>query len=882
MQLILILISGFLLLSYYFDSDITTFGKLTYQTGNNYSVEETSDGGFIYSGIYISADSIITKLIKTDANGLTEWVKSFPGKDRSLVKQLPDSGFILLTENKISDLNAEIMLIRTDNYGNEKWKRIFGNDARNIVRQLIPTADGGFLFSYEQLNLNTFLVKTDSLGNTQWQNEMISRATFSPFEIFLSEDKAGNIFYNHYNEFVCFDSSGIEKWRNDELNGRFAGQFANGDFFFCTYPNYNNAANTTRIEYTITDSLTNIIQINSFFIEGRFSCYSSALTSDNKVILAGTRIIKFDFESDIFRIKNLPFTVNDIYECHDGGYVFAGSKINYSPASRGILLKTGLALNATYIMLNSPADGETVPRNRSYNIQWFCDGVFDINLEYNTNDGPWQVIAENIPADSGSYSWQIPGEFIPRVRIRISDVHNPGVFVQNDEPFSIASKIYDFIATNQVLMWFGNNGDGSHNPVTEGNGFYWPGGLHATQSAIFEDGLLWGGIINGGARVNGNTHRHGLQAGNIADSGVVDPNNSRLGIWRFKQAWQQLPDGPEKDRIRYDRNNWPADLGAPWDDNDGDGIYDPLVDNPDIDGDEMFWMVMNDMDTNMTRFTYGSDPIGLEVRLSIYAYERTDDLADVVFKKYRIYNKGQNYVNNMFFAYWSDPDLGDASDDFVGCDTVLNLGYCWNDEADRQYGEQPPAVGYLLLQGPKVAATAQDSAFAFNGWQYGYKNEDMYAFTLFIGSSNTYSDPSQGVIDGSYQFFNYFNGNVWNGNAITDPNTNMATRFAIPGDPVNGTGWYEGEGWPGGPVSDDRRMVMSSGPFDFAPGDSQEVVYAIIMAQGDNNLDSITELKRKAAAVKEFYYTGLLPVDLEDENPVKPAQFSLSQNYPNP
>ncbi|MCB0284783.1 MAG: T9SS type A sorting domain-containing protein, partial [Calditrichaeota bacterium] len=25
-----------------------------------------------------------------------------------------------------------------------------------------------------------------------------------------------------------------------------------------------------------------------------------------------------------------------------------------------------------------------------------------------------------------------------------------------------------------------------------------------------------------------------------------------------------------------------------------------------------------------------------------------------------------------------------------------------------------------------------------------------------------------------------------------------------------------------------------------------------------------------------------LPVDLEDENPVKPAQFSLSQNYPNP
>jgi hypothetical protein len=78
-------------------------------------------------------------------------------------------------------------------------------------------------------------------------------------------------------------------------------------------------------------------------------------------------------------------------------------------------------------------------------------------------------------------------------------------------------------------------------------------------------------------------------------------------------------------------------------------------------------------------------------------------------------------------------------------------------------------------------------------------------------------------------------------------------------------------------------MTLGSGSFTFAPGDSQEFVIAIIAARGDNNLDSITELKRKAAAVKEFYYTGILPTSINDiEITSHPQKFNLHQNYPNP
>ncbi len=48
--------------------------------------------------------------------------------------------------------------------------------------------------------------------------------------------------------------------------------------------------------------------------------------------------------------------------------------------------------------------------------------------------------------------------------------------------------------------------------------------------------------------------------------------------------------------------------------------------------------------------------------------------------------------------------------------------------------------------------------------------------------------------------------------------------FWLSGDPVNGTGWYEGEGWPDGPIPNERRFLMSFGPFDFAPADTQEIV----------------------------------------------------------
>ncbi|MCJ7552290.1 MAG: hypothetical protein MUO34_00270, partial [Ignavibacteriaceae bacterium] len=155
---------------------------------------------------------------------------------------------------------------------------------------------------------------------------------------------------------------------------------------------------------------------------------------------------------------------------------------------------------------------------------------------------------------------------------------------------------FNYIAVNQCMMWVSNNGDGSHDPRTDGNGFYWPGGEDAIKSAIFEDGLIWGGIVDTQIRVNGNTHRQGLQAGKILEDGTPDdPSLEKYRVFKINKYWQDLPPGPKRDKLEKDYNEWPVEDGAPWIDINGDGVFTRGVDKPEIIGDETLWYVSNDM-----------------------------------------------------------------------------------------------------------------------------------------------------------------------------------------------------------------------------------------------------------------------------------------------
>ena len=427
-----------------------------------------------------------------------------------------------------------------------------------------------------------------------------------------------------------------------------------------------------------------------------------------------------------------------------------------------------------------------------------------------------------------------------------------------------------YININNVMALQSNQGFSDYNLNSNLGGTVFPKG--SGRTCIFESGFLWGGFVNNESqvRVGGSAYISGIQPGPILASGQADANPSDPK-WRVYRVRPDIyPGGPAIDLSSYaqlegttadalrqqyekDWNEWPAkgtsnDIGAPFHDKNGDGKYDPAVDVPGVPGaDQTLYYVANDMDGGKTVKMYGTQPLGLEVHATFWAYAQQGALGNMYFKKYTIVNKGyQKYIiDSMFVSWWADIDLGDASDDLVGNDTTLSLTYCYNGyPVDATYAPlPPPSDGADFFQGPIVPGEPTDVA-QFGGRQIpGKKNLPMTAAYFFVNGVDAYRDPDQGVPLGSTQFYWLFNGlKGRSGQPVVNPVTNEVTKFVFTGDVAAQTGWIDGSELPPG----DRRQGMASGPFNMAPGDTQEVVVAEVFAgaiPGVSNIQAIALLK---------------------------------------
>jgi len=367
-------------------------------------------------------------------------------------------------------------------------------------------------------------------------------------------------------------------------------------------------------------------------------------------------------------------------------------------------------------------------------------------------------------------------------------------------------------------------------------------------------------------------YRHGLQAGRILTDGTPatdpiadDPTLLKYRVYRtrpdispstgFAPDIEVRLDAEEVAFIgRYgsvtaqqlfdvydsDWSEWPANDGALFKDMNGNGIFEPSIDIPGMpDADQTLWYIANDLDTMRVQSSTACPPIGLEVQRTIWGYRNRGLLDNVVFVQTKLINRSGASIDSMFVSQWSDPDLGFAGDDFVGCDTTRDLGYAYNGkDIDEIYGRRVPAVGYALLDGPQTPSPA-NVARAGLRTKIDHRNLRMSAFSFFMSGWFEYSDPTSGPgLDTRwYRVMNGFPANAAGG--FVDPGTGQPTRFLLAGDPVTGSGWIDG-----GPlVPSDRRMILSSGPFTMAPGDTQVVVLAFMVGDGPDRIASIRSLR---------------------------------------
>lgn len=536
------------------------------------------------------------------------------------------------------------------------------------------------------------------------------------------------------------------------------------------------------------------------------------------------------------------------------------------------------------INLILPEDNEFIDNTILYQIKWSGPTKSFVKMEYSLDNGlSWTETSGN--GGGNIFHWLVPDTERVECRIRITEIADTTNFDENQFPFIIYSSDLKYIAINEIFMWLWDNGIGSHDLRTDASGLYWPGGINAQVAATFSDGLWWSYLVNGEKRANGSYFsRSGVRPGIIQNDGdPADPTDSLYKIWKIGTDWESLPAGEERDEYEFNYNNWPVEIGAPWEDANEDGIFTRGVDLPKFIGDETLWYVSNDLDTAKSLSVFGSLPIGLEFQVTTWGY-KSDLLKDVVFKKYKVINKGNQTAENIFLGFWSDDDLGDAGDDYPGCDSLLNMGYIFNGDNDDQgyYGTPPPAIGRIIIQPPVVPASQIDSARFGDGWRKGYKNLRLSAYSPgFKNWTGLPQDPAAGTYEGTIEVDNLLHGLHNFGDSLINPHTDYGTVFPLNGDPETGTGWYCGAGWPGGPSSGDRRSLIPSGPFNLAPSDTNEFVIAVFLQKGTDNLNSVTKLKQYAAFLQNWYNT-ILVTDIKEDNKIIPLEFSLFQNYPNP
>lgn len=306
-----------------------------------------------------------------------------------------------------------------------------------------------------------------------------------------------------------------------------------------------------------------------------------------------------------------------------------------------------------------------------------------------------------------------------------------------------------------------------------------------------------------------------------------------------------------------DIEDWPWQLGAPVVDGDGNPNNYNLAggDRPELTGTQTAWWIMNDV-AGPHEWSQ-SAPIGLEVQVTAFAFRRADALNNTTFYKYKLIYKGSQPLTNTYFGIWSDPDLGNAGDDFVGSDTTLGMGFVYNgddfDDTSVGYGGQPPALGYDFFQGPLVNNDGRDN----DGDGEVDEDDERIAMSKFIYYNND-STPIGNPFTGD-EAYGYLRG-IWrDGKPVTlggdGYGGDVLVDYMFPGDPTTAEFWSEenidGAGARNTPA--DRRFLLSSGPFIMNPGDEQEIVYGIVWAQGADRLSSVSKMKADDALAQAAF-----------------------------
>jgi hypothetical protein len=141
-----------------------------------YSVQQTLDGGYVVAGYsYTSGDNTQVFLLKTNAFGDTLWSKTYGGAETEVgysVQQTSDGGYIIAGYTTSLGNSEEVYLVKTNPSGDTLWTRNYGGTGWDRGYSVQQTSDGGYILAGYYLDLvnngQVLLIKTNASGDTLW------------------------------------------------------------------------------------------------------------------------------------------------------------------------------------------------------------------------------------------------------------------------------------------------------------------------------------------------------------------------------------------------------------------------------------------------------------------------------------------------------------------------------------------------------------------------------------------------------------------------------------------------------------------------------------------------------------------------------------------
>lgn len=376
-------------------------------------------------------------------------------------------------------------------------------------------------------------------------------------------------------------------------------------------------------------------------------------------------------------------------------------------------------------------------------------------------------------------------------------------------------------------------------------------------NAFYSSGLWIGGLDSGG-QVHFAASRFSqfnitdYFSGPLDEQGMTDSTNCQLWDYLFKVDKSDIDaflagGSPTQSILRWPGSGnphsySPVPIGdyAPFEDVNGDGTYDPYDgDYPKIKGDQAIWWIFNDAGNVHTET--GADPVGIQVAVMAYAYATNNDVNNATFYEYTITKKSDVNLSDAYVGIFTDFDLGNAQDDYIGFDKSRHLSFVYNgDNFDEDsggslgYHADPPKAGIQFVQPPLLNNVEQNlnAHVSFNNG-VGTRDDPSTAAHYYLFSKGYWKDGTPITLGG-----------VGYGGTVPSP-----IMYDI-SDTVNN--WTECSA---GNTPGDRRSISTYGPFDYNDNDVIQFTFAAIWSRSNlpyvcDNYDDITS----AADVVQAHY----------------------------